>query len=232
MQATVVVVDDDIVTCETLRAYLEDEGMAVHTAHGADDLHALLARLSVDIILLDIRLPGKDGLTITRELRAESRVGIILLTSRADRLDRIVGLEMGADDYVVKPFEPREVVARTRNLLRRIKGRAPLRADRRLTFGGWVLHVDRRRLVDPQGADAHLTRAEFELLTVFVGNPGRILTRAHLLEVTTRRRDDATDRTIDSLVRRLRRLLGDDPKSPRFIVTVHGSGYVFAADVT
>ncbi|MGQ9371197.1 response regulator [Azospirillum sp. ST 5-10] len=226
------VVDDDAVTRETLKAYLEDEGIAVHAAGNAEDLEALLARQPVDIILLDIRLPGKDGLTVTRELRVASAVGIILLTSRGDRLDRIVGLEMGADDYIVKPFEPREVLARTRNLLRRVRGTAAARQDRRRSFAGWTLYLDRRRLVGPDGTDVRLTGAEFELLSVFASNPGRIMTRDYLLEATTRRRSDAADRTIDSLVRRLRRLLEDDAGSPRLIVTVHGSGYVFATDVT
>lgn len=229
---SVAVLDDDVVTRETLKAYLEDEGFAVHLATRAEELEAVLARSAVDIVLLDIRLPGKDGLTVTRELRAGSDIGIILLTSRGDRLDRIIGLEMGADDYIVKPFEPREVLARTRNLLRRLKGPAPVQQDRRKSFGGWVLYPDRQRLVDPTGADVRLTRAEFELLAVFAGNPGRILSRDYLLEVTTRRRTDAADRTIDSLVRRLRRLLEADAKAPTYIVTVHGSGYVFAADVT
>jgi two-component system torCAD operon response regulator TorR len=231
MTDTIVVVDDDPITRETLRGTFEDEGYVVYQARNADELMALLAKRPVDIILLDVRLPGRDGLSVTRELRVTSEVGIILITSRADRLDRIVGLEMGADDHIAKPFETREVLARARNLLRRMKAGAPKPMDRARRFGPWTLYLDRRRLVDSTGADCRLTSAEFELLSLFVCNPGRIMTRDYLLDATSRRKTDSTDRTIDTLVRRLRLLIEEDPKAPRNIVTVHGSGYVFAGDV-
>lgn len=232
MTETVAIVDDDPVTRETLRICFEGEGYTVHTARNADELDVLLAVHSIDLILLDIRLPGRDGLSVTRDLRPRSEVGIILITSRADRLDRIIGLEMGADDHIAKPFEPREVLARARNLLRRIRG-LPVRAEEKVRrFGRWSLYLDRRRLVDETGTDCRLTSAEYELLALFVCNPGRVLGRDYLLDATTRRKSASTDRTIDTLVRRLRLLIEEQPNSPRHIVTVHGSGYIFAGDVS
>ncbi|MTJ83882.1 MAG: response regulator [Telmatospirillum sp.] len=231
MTDTIVVVDDDSVTRETLKAYFDDEGFNVLLARNGDDLSQHLAENKVDVVLLDIRLPGKDGLTITRELRAVSDVGIILITSRTDRLDRIIGLELGADDYITKPLEPREVRARTRNLIRRIQAVRPEADDRKKEFGPWTLYLDRRRLVGADQTDVRLTTAEFEVLAILVTNPGRVMTRDYILEVTTRRKSDSLDRTIDTLIGRLRRVIEDDPKTPKLIVTVHGSGYVFAGDV-
>ena len=232
MPATIAITDDDAVTRETLKSYLTDEGFDVLLARSAEELKDLLAATAVDLVLLDIRLPRQDGLTLTRELRAASEIGIILVSSRAEKLDRIIGLEMGADDYIAKPFEPREILARVRNLLRRLKAPGDQRDDRRRCFSGWTLWLDRMRLTDPQGNAVRLTGAEFELLSTFVCNPGRVMNRDYLLTATTRRKTDATDRTIDSLVRRLRRLIEPDPADPRLIVTVHGTGYLFAGDVT
>ncbi|WP_431858526.1 response regulator [Azospirillum sp.] len=229
--ATLAIVDDDAVTRETLNAYLSEEGFDVLQAGSAEDLKALLETRRIDLLLLDIRLPRQDGLTLTRELRAASDIGIILVSSRGDKLDRIIGLEMGADDYIAKPFEPREVLARVRNLLRRLDAPAQGREDRRRSFEGWTLYIDRMQLVDPTGAAVRLTGAEFELLSTFVSNAGRVLSRDYLLTVTTRRKTEASDRTIDSLVRRLRQVVEADPKAPRLIITVHGSGYLFAGDV-
>jgi two-component system torCAD operon response regulator TorR len=230
MADTIVVVDDDSVTRETLKAYFDDEGFNVLLARNGDDLTSLMADHKVDVVLLDIRLPGKDGLTITRELRAISDVGIILITSRTDRLDRIIGLELGADDHINKPLEPREVLARTRNLIRRIQSIRPDNNDRKKEFGAWTLYLDRRRLVGRDQTDVRLTTAEFEVLATLVSNPGRVMTRDYILEVTTRRKSDSLDRTIDTLIGRLRRVIEDDPKNPKLIVTVHGRGYVFAGD--
>lgn len=229
--ATIAIVDDDAVTRETLKSYLSEEGFDVLQARSAEELKALLETRAIDLLLLDIRLPRQDGLTLTRELRAASDIGIILVSSRGDKLDRIIGLEMGADDYIAKPFEPREVLARVRNLLRRLDAPAREREDRKRCFEGWTLYVDRMQLADPGGATVRLTGAEFELLSTFVCNAGRVLSRDYLLTVTTRRKNEASDRTIDSLVRRLRQVVEADPKAPRLIITVHGSGYLFAGDV-
>ncbi len=232
MAATIAITDDDAVTRETLKSYLMDEGFSVRLAKSAEELKQLLASETIDLVLLDIRLPRQDGLTLTRELRAVSEIGIILVSSRGEKLDRIIGLEMGADDYIAKPFEPREILARVRNLLRRLQAPGSPRDDRRRCFAGWTLYLDRMRLTDPQDQPVRLTGAEFELLSTFVCNAGRVMNRDYLLTATTRRKSDATDRTIDSLVRRLRRLIEPDPADPRFIITVHGTGYLFAGDVT
>lgn len=229
---TIAVVDDDPITRETLRAYFEDEGFKVLAARSGEELDTLMACHPVDLILLDIRLPGRDGLTLTRELRPTSNVGIILITGRADQIDRIVGLELGADDYIAKPFEPREILARSRSLLRRINRSSAGAGGRAYHFTGWVLHPDKRRLVDRQGQDVHLTSAEFDLLAAFVANAGRVVSRDDLLDLTPRRKGDAFDRSIDTLVGRLRRILEDDPKVPTVIVTVHGKGYLFTPQVS
>ncbi|SMH35485.1 two-component system, OmpR family, torCAD operon response regulator TorR [Azospirillum lipoferum] len=229
---TIAVVDDDPITRETLKSYLEGEGYRVMLARDGDQLSALLARGRIDLLLLDIRLPGKDGLMVTRELRASSNIGIILITGRSDRMDRIVGLELGADDYITKPFEPREILARTRSLLRRVAAKpATAPTGRVKRFEGWELHLDKRRLRDPAGEEMRLTSAEFELLAAFVGNPGRVLTRDDLLDLTLRGDSVPYDRSIDRLVRRLRRVVEPDPAEPTRIVTVHGMGYLFQAEV-
>lgn len=228
---TIAVVDDDPITRETLKAYLEGEGYRVMLARDGDQLSALLARGRIDLLLLDIRLPGKDGLAVTRELRATSNIGIILITGRSDRMDRLIGLELGADDYITKPFEPREILARTRSLLRRIAKPTRPTGGRVKRFDGWELHLDKRRLRDPGGEDARLTSAEFELLAAFVENPGRVLSRDDLLDLTLRGDSVPYDRSIDRLVRRLRRVVEPDPADPTRIVTVHGMGYMFQAAV-
>jgi len=230
MSRHIAIVDDDPVTRASLASYFEREGFAIHQASSADELHRLLARLTIDLILLDIRLPGKDGLTITRELRAQSEVGIILVTGRADPIDRVIGLELGADDYIVKPFEPREILARANSLLRRMHTSTPLTGGL-CRFQGWELQIDKRRLRAPDGAETRLTSSEMDLLIAFTTHAGRILSRDELLDLTPRRRGDPFDRAIDTLVRRLRQVLESDPKNPTLIKTVHGAGYLFTADV-
>jgi two-component system torCAD operon response regulator TorR len=232
MTSTIVIVDDDPVTRETLKAYFEDEGYAVLQARSGEELSIAMARHRISLVLLDIHLPGKDGLSITRDLRANSDVPIILITGRSDRLDRIIGLELGADDYIVKPFEPREILARYRSLLRRIESQSAPSEEREKSFDGWQFHLGKRRLRDPSGADVRLTSAEFDLLAAFVCNPGRVLTRDRLLDLTPRRNADPFDRSIDSLVRRLRQIIEPDPKEPHIIITVHGCGYMFASEVS
>lgn len=229
---TIAVVDDDAITRETLKSYLEGEGYRVVLARDAEQLFTALSRGRIDLLLLDIRLPGKDGLSVTRELRASSDIGIILITGRADRLDRLIGLELGADDYIAKPFEPREILARTRSLLRRVArpGR-PSAVGRIKRSDGWELHLDKRRLLDPAGREIRLTSAEFEMLAAFMGNPGRVLSRDDLLDMTLRGDTIPYDRSVDRLVRRLRRLIEPDPAEPTRIVTVHGMGYMFQGTV-
>lgn len=242
------VVEDEPLTRALLVSYFQQEGYRVSEADNGDAVLALLAEDPVDVVLLDIKLPGKDGLTLARELRTRSDIGIVLVTSKNDEIDRIVGLELGADVYVTKPFNPRELLAQIKNLLRRV--RAPQRDDldggrhdgddswkangasgsvRR--FEGWILDFNTHLLTSPQGEAERLTRDELQLLSAFLHNAGRALSREQLLDKIRDRDWCPTDRTVDVLVSRLRRKLRDNPADPRFIVTLHGRGYLFAAKV-
>jgi two-component system torCAD operon response regulator TorR len=200
-----------------LATLLEAEGFRVSTAELGSQASELTANYNFDLIILDLNLPDEDGLYIARELRAKSDIGIIMLTSRKEDIDRVVGLEMGADDYVTKPFFPRELVARVKNLLRRL---SMPRGGRR-TDG-----------VDPTGREVNLTRAEFDLLTALVNSAGRVLSRDQLLDAIGSQFWTPVDRTIDVLVSRLRRKMETDPKAPTIIITSHGYGYKFAPAVT
>ncbi len=226
----IIVVEDDEVTRAKLSGYLEAAGHRVSEAADGTTLRSIMERDLADLILLDINLPGEDGLDITRQLRSRSNVGIILVTGRTDDIDRIVGLEIGADDYVSKPFNPRELLARVKTLLRRVSHDAnqglPVKR-----FADHLFDMRTRRLRARNGETIPLTRAEFELLSAFVARPGMVLSRDRLLDQITHRSWDPNDRTIDVLVRRLRRKLEADPKLPEIIVTVHGEGYIFAAEL-
>ena len=227
----VLIVEDDDVARTKLAGYLETAGHRVSEAVDGRGLRRILAGDPVDLVLLDINLPGEDGLDLTRFIRTSSDVGIILVTARTDDVDRIVGLEIGADDYITKPFNPRELLARVKTLLRRTTARAPSVAESR-TFAGWRFDTRSRRLVSPAGDKVTLTRAEFELLNALITHPGAVLTRQRLLGCITHRSWDPGDRTVDVLVRRLRQKLETDPQAPELIITVHGEGYMFAADVS
>ncbi|WP_421703107.1 two-component system response regulator TorR [Aliiroseovarius sp.] len=232
MSQHIVIVEDDAVTRRRLAGALRKQLYRVSEAEDAAQMEAILARDPADLLLVDINLDGKDGLTITREQRAASNAGIILLTSRDDQIDRIVGLEMGADDYVTKPFDKRELFARVKNLLMRIdqiKAAAPAPAAA-AQVGAWTLDRSRRRLEASDGQIEPLTRAEYELLDAFMRHPGVILSRDRLLEMTQHRQGAPEDRTIDVLVGRLRRKVEADPARPDWIITVHGEGYLFVED--
>lgn len=185
-------------------------------------------------MLLDINLPGKDGLTLTRELRSVSSVGIILVTSKGDEIDRIVGLELGADDYVTKPFNPRELLVRAKNLLWRVKDSQQARqqeSTQKWKFEGWVLDANKRLLTSPASVDERLPEGEFKLLSALLYAPGAILSRDQLMDAIHDREWTPNDRSVDVMVGRLRRKLGDNPSNPHFILTAHGAGYVFAGEV-
>lgn len=236
MTPRVLIVDDDPLIRELLHAYLSQEGYEVHCAATAELAEAFLASQTVDLVMLDIRLPGKDGLTLTRELRVRSEVGIILITGRNDEIDRIVGLECGADDYVIKPLNPRELVSRAKNLIRRVRHAQlpqPVAAVSRPVkqFADWALDTDRRRLIDPTGSETLLTHGEYQLLSVFLRNSGHTLSRDQLMDQIRNREWVPNDRSIDVLVGRLRRKLHDDPAEPQLIITIHGAGYLFTAGV-
>ena len=227
----VLIVEDDEVARTKLAGYLETAGHRVSEAVDGRGLRQVMASDPVDLVLLDINLPGEDGLDLTRFIRASHDVGIILVTGRTDDVDRIVGLEIGADDYVTKPFNPRELLARVKTLLRRTTARTPSASETKM-FSGWQFDARSRRLASPEGDKVELTRAEFELLNALVAHPGIVLTRERLLGCITHRSWDPGDRTVDVLVRRLRRKLEVDPKSPELIITAHGEGYMFAAEVS
>jgi DNA-binding response OmpR family regulator len=236
MTPRVLIVDDDPLIRELLHAYLSQEGYDVHCAATAELAETFLASQAVDLVMLDIRLPGKDGLTLTRELRVRSEVGIILITGRNDEIDRIVGLECGADDYVIKPLNPRELVSRAKNLIRRVRHAQvpqPVAAVAKPVkqFADWALDTDRRRLIDPDGSETLLTHGEYQLLSVFLRNSGHTLSRDQLMDQIRNREWVPNDRSIDVLVGRLRRKLHDDPAEPQLIITIHGAGYLFTASL-
>ncbi|MBL0523451.1 two-component system response regulator TorR [Aeromonas dhakensis] len=235
MSHHILVVEDDAVTREKLTGYFEREGYRVTAVENGQEMRAVLAAQEVALVMLDINLPGEDGLLLTRELRARSTVGIILVTGRSDAVDRIVGLEMGADDYVTKPFELRELLVRVKNLLWRISLAAaqpsePAVADDAVRFGPWRFDIPRRQL-SKDGVPVRLTKAEYEVLVAFIANAGRVLSRERILALTSHRGDGPSDRTIDVLIRRLRGKMEQDPRDPQLFVTVHGEGYLFAGEL-
>lgn len=229
----ILIVEDDATSRVTLAGYFANEGFRISEAANGGEMHAVFAKGDVDLILLDIRLPGEDGLTLLKDIRQKSRVGVIMVTGRSDDVDRVVALEMGADDYVTKPFNMRELLARSKNLLARtVELRLADKDERIKKFSGWTLNKDMRRLVSPGGEDVHLTRGEFELLAALVDHPGRVMSRDNLLDYLNHREWDPSDRTVDVLIGRVRRKIETDPKKPTLIMTVHGVGYVFTGGMS
>jgi len=231
---TLLVVEDDDDIRVLLTTFLEREGFAVRAVADAAAMDRALAEATPDLVVLDLMLPGEDGLSICRRLRAAGRMPILMLTARNTSVDRIVGLEIGADDYLGKPFEPRELVARIRALFRRIDAeRAVATESRRLAFEGLILDVDVRSLCKADGEPVGLTSAEFDLLVCLAERPGRVLTRGQLLDWTRGRIADPLDRTIDVSISRLRRKLAEAvPGADRLVTTVRNGGYLFSATVT
>ena len=228
----VLIVEDDEVTRARIVAYFESENYQVSQSEDGDGVDRLIAENDIDVVLLDINLPGKDGLQLARELSEKSDVGIILVTARDDEIDRIVGLEIGADDYVTKPFNPRELLARVKNLIRRKDtDQGKQQRPRSKSFSGWTLDMSRRSLTSEAQENVSLTRAEFELLETFLEHPGKTLHREWLMEKVTHRVWEPNERTIDVLVLRLRNKIEQDSHSPQIILTVHGEGYLFASEV-
>ena len=231
VNAHIVVIEDEPVTRTALAGYLASFGYRVTDFASAEAAEKVLAQDSHDLLIVDINLSGKDGLEITREQRARSEIGIILLSGRTDDVDRIVGLELGADDYVCKPFNRRELLARVKNLLRRTAAMRQL-TRRVIQFAGFTFDTAARHLTTAKGDPIQLTRGEYELLRTFVLNPGIVLTRDRLLATMTHRTGNTGARTVDVMIKRLREKLEDDPKAPRIFATSHGEGYVFTAPLT
>ncbi|WP_082483632.1 response regulator [Methylobacterium sp. Leaf87] len=232
--AHVLVVDDHRDIRDPLAAYLKRHDLRVSVAADAAAARAVLSGSAIDLVILDVMMPGEDGLSLCRHIREVHDTPVILLTALAEQTDRIVGLEIGADDYVVKPFDPRELLARVKNLLRRARALPRLRDasdGSRLAFDRWVFDTDRRELVDAAGAAVALSTAEFRLLCALTNHPRIVLSRDQLLDLTKGRAADGFDRSIDNQVSRLRRKLERDPADPELIKTVWGGGYVRASDV-
>jgi two-component system torCAD operon response regulator TorR len=222
------VIDDDPSIRETLAGFLEADGYEVRCAADADGLEQMMRLKPIDVVLLDIRLPGTDGLSLTRMLREKSELGIILITGRNDKVDRILGLEYGADDYIAKPIDERELLPRVRNLLRRVQHSCFVTKPQVISFGRYKLDMARRSVTDDTDCPIVLTTAEFDLLCAFIRHPNQVLSRERLINASGHRRWDPLDRTVDTLVRRLRRKLEAKPDQPTMITTVHGSGYLFS----
>ncbi len=224
---TVLVVDDEPKIATLARDYLEHAGFAVLTAGDGPTALATIRQRHPDLVVLDLGLPGLDGLDVTRELRRDSAIPIVMLTARDDELDKLVGLELGADDYLTKPFSPRELVARVRAVLRRTD--RPVVAAETIRAGDVVLDLPRMR-AEVAGTAVELTPTEFQLLATLAGRPGRIFTRAQLLDALHGVAFETYERAIDSHVKNLRRKLEPDPRRPRYVLTVYGVGYRFADD--
>lgn len=229
----ILVVDDDREIRELLSRFLEKQGMRVSAARDAREARRLWPLGRYHIVVLDLMMPGESGLDFARWLRSQSNVPILMLTAMAEETDRIVGLELGADDYVQKPFNPRELLARIRAILRRANGEGhAIEADARpIQFAGWTLEPSRRRLLNPDGAEVLLTGGEYELLAALVERPNRVLTRDMLMDLLRGRQAGPFDRAIDVAVSRLRRKLEDDGRNPNLIKTVRGGGYVLSTAV-
>jgi two-component system, OmpR family, response regulator len=229
----ILIVDDHADIRALVQDYLQDEGYKVSAAPDGDAMRRIMAQDPVDLVLLDLILPGEDGLALARDLRVGADIGIIILTGRGETVDRIIGLEMGADDYLPKPFHLRELLARVKSVLRRSASRADAAHERPASarFNGWQLDLTARELTSPQGEMVRLTSGEFELLAVFVSNANQVLSRDRLLDLARNREAGPFDRTIDVQVGRLRRKLDDDPQQPALIKTVRGSGYIFTAQI-
>ncbi|NQV46708.1 MAG: response regulator [Rhodospirillaceae bacterium] len=238
--AHILIVDDDKEIRDLLARFLDKHGLRVTVAADGRDMKKALADWKIDLIVLDLMLPGEDGLTLCRNLRSESSIPVIMLTAMGEEMDRIVGLEMGADDYLAKPFNPRELLARIKAVLRRAD-ELPQASDRGTgddgdrdrvyVFSGWNLNAQRRDLISPDGVMVSLSGGEFELLMAFVSHPGRVLSRDQLLDLARGREAQPFDRSMDVQVSRLRHKIEIDPKNPALIKTVRSGGYMFTAKV-
>ncbi|SFB24566.1 two-component system, OmpR family, phosphate regulon response regulator OmpR [Rhizobium sp. NFR07] len=234
--AHILVVDDDPRIRQMLTRYFEGEGYRVTTAGDGVEMNVAMRQDGFDAVLLDLSLPGgRDGLDLARDIRASSDIPIMMLTGRDDVVDRIIGIEIGADDYIAKPFHLREVHARLKSILRRRQPAntkpAQQQTDEIVGFEGWTLNTSRRQLLDPGGREVELTTGEFDMLAAFLNHAGRVLTRDFLMDLTRGRQMEAFDRTIDAQIVRLRRKIEADPQHPQLIKAVRGVGYIFTGRI-
>jgi two-component system OmpR family response regulator len=223
------IVDDDPEICDLLQDYLQQNGYRVSVVGDGSGMWRTLERERIDLIVLDVMLPGDDGLTLCRQLRTASDVAVIMLTALGEDTERIIGLEMGADDYLAKPFNPRELLARIRGVLRRARG--DIGETEKVRFSDWTLDRNVRHLISPDGVVTNLSTGEYRLLEAFIGHPNRVLSRDQLMDILQGRDWGPFDRSIDVQVSRLRRRLRDDARESAMIKTVRGEGYLFTAKV-
>ncbi|MEQ8507872.1 MAG: winged helix-turn-helix domain-containing protein [Rhodospirillaceae bacterium] len=236
---TIIIADDDAKVRKPLAHYLVKEGFRVVQAASGKELRSLLDEETVDLVLLDLDLGDEDGLVISKELSDRTSLGVIIITGKGDVVDRVIGLEMGADDYLPKPFHLREVLARIKSVLRRLKPRRDGSAQNQsesedaavVVFGKWTLNFSTRQLTDSENKEVGLTSAEFALLSALARNPNRTMTRDQLLDHTAGRDWNPNDRSIDTLISRLRKKIESDPGKPNYIKSIRGVGYVLAAQV-
>eukprot|EP01026_Neomeris_dumetosa_P054819 TRINITY_DN49456_c0_g1_i3.p1 TRINITY_DN49456_c0_g1~~TRINITY_DN49456_c0_g1_i3.p1 ORF type:complete len:236 (+),score=9.02 TRINITY_DN49456_c0_g1_i3:436-1143(+) len=228
----ILIVEDEVVTRTTLKSLFEAEGYNVFEAEDGGQMHEFFENNSINLVIMDINLPGKNGLILAREVRDRKNVGLIFLTGRDNDVDRILGLEIGADDYLTKPFNPRELTIRARNLLARTTNSSEDDdLPSRVSFNGWTLDGDSRSLISPSNQEFRLPRSEFRALHLFLNNPGKILTREQLIMEMTGRELRPNDRTVDVTIRRIRKHFESEQSAEDLIVTIHGEGYRFCGSV-
>jgi len=226
------IVDDHHEIRELLQRFFVQHKYRVTVAKDGKEMKSCLKQSQIDLIVLDLMLPGEDGLTLCRDLRARSNIPIVMLTAMGDEMDKIIGLEMGADDYLAKPFNPRELLARVKAVLRRVNSLSKPNLDtHQFHFAQWSIDIHKRELTDEQGVMVILSSAEFDLLRVFIEHPQRVLSRDQLLDLSKGRDGGVYDRAIDTLISRLRKKLEVDAKQPEIIKTIWGGGYQFTCEV-
>jgi two-component system aerobic respiration control protein ArcA len=228
----VLIVEDEVVTRTTLKSLFEAEGYNVFEAEHGEQMHDIFENNTINLVIMDINLPGKNGLILAREVRGRKNIGLIFLTGRDNDVDRILGLEIGADDYLTKPFNPRELTIRARNLLARTtNSNEDDDLPSRVSFNGWILDSDSRSLTSPSSKEFRLPRSEFRALHLFLNNPGKILTREQLIMEMTGRELRPNDRTVDVTIRRIRKHFESEINADDLIVTIHGEGYRFCGSL-
>lgn len=228
----IAILDDEPDIRRLLASALEDAGFRTQSFARATEFEAALRRITPDACLIDLGLPDRDGMALVHRLATESGAAIIIISGRAQVQDRVTGLELGADDYIIKPFEPAEVVARIRARLRRPGQQQGRSGAQTVRFAGWTADFDRYSLTSPDGSETPLSHAEAEVLRMFIDNPRRLITRTQMLETLGGAAGDSFDRAMDVRISRLRTKLGEDPKNPRLIKTIYGAGYIFLAEIT